>query len=562
MSNTVPFTDLQTAVWQDRYRLEGESSWQDTAHRVCDYVGDNPSERKEFYEVIEPMYFLPGGRNLFAMGNPAKVTPYNCFVLPSPEDSRSGIVDSLGQWIEIQARGGGVGINMSSLRPSGAVVAGVNGTSSGPLAWMELFSTATHRVIQQGGSRRGAAMLILDDSHPDIFDFIMAKRQPGILLGANLSVNVSDRLMEAVRTDSKWELSWKGELYRTIRARDLWSLIMESAWSSGEPGVVFLERANKESNSWYCETLVATNPCAEQPLGPFAVCLLGSINLAKFTNGTGWKVDELHRVTSVAVRFLDNVIDRAYYPLPESEIVQKRLRRLGIGTMGLADALIQMGIRYGSDEAVEATESVFRMINKMAYLTSANQAWIKGAFPDFDRRWLESLFVRRMGTGFTYYAAENGIRNCFLTSQAPTGTIAKLANVWAGIEPYFDKDTFLTNRLGNHQISAPDSPYLVTANEVSPAQHIAMMAAAQRHVDSAVSKTVNAPKEHRVQDTEEVYQLAYDAGCKSVAYYRDKSRSTQVQWRDKKDAQLAIKEWEAPIESPLECKLGESVACG
>ena len=213
--------DLQLDVLSDRYALEGETTWEQVANRVADALGDDPNERKEFYDILEGMFFIPGGRILFAAGNPAKVTPYNCAVLPMPEDSRAGIIHSLGDWVEIQAVGGGVGINMSSLRPSGTVVRGVNGFSSGPLAWMELFSTATHRVVQQGGSRRGAAMLILNDDHPDILKFIKAKTIPGILLGANLSVNVSDRLMEAVANDADWHLQWEGKTFRTIRARDL-----------------------------------------------------------------------------------------------------------------------------------------------------------------------------------------------------------------------------------------------------------------------------------------------------------------------------------------------------
>ena len=538
-------TDLQLSVLNDRYTLLGENTWQQVARRVADNIGEDANERQEFYEILDQMYFIPGGRILFAAGNPAKVTPYNCFVLPSPEDSVDGIMESLRQWVEIQRRGGGVGINMSSLRPSGAFVAGVQGYSSGPLAWMELFSTATHRVIQQGGSRRGAAMLILNDDHPDILSFIQAKMQPGILLGANLSVNVSDRLMEAVANDSSWELKWQGEVWTTLRARALWDYIIKSAWASGEPGVVFLERANKEANSWYCEELIATNPCAEQPLGAYAVCLLGAVNLQKMVNDRGeWDILLIHDVSSVATRMLDNIIDQAYYPLPESEIAQKRLRRIGIGTMGLADALVSMGLRYGEDDAVYETGRAFENIKRSAYLTSANLAYSKGAFPAYDAKWLESPSVRSLGSGYVRYAGQHGVRNCYLTSQAPTGTIAKLAGVWGGIEPYFERTTYLTNRLGLNTIEAPDSPYLVTASEVSPAGHIKMMAEVQKHVDSAVSKTVNAPEEHTPEDTAETYKLAYDMGCKSVAYYRDKSRQTQVQWANETDARDAILEWE------------------
>ena len=539
-------TDLQLSVLSDRYALPGETSWPQVARRVANALADTGNERQEFFEVLEPMLFILGGRVLFAAGNTAQVTPYNCFVLPMPEDSRQGIMESLWQWVEVQARGGGVGINMSSLRPNGAPVRGVQGFSSGPIAWMELFSTATHRVIQQGGSRRGAAMLILNDNHPDIMAFIRAKMVPGVLLGANLSVNVSDKLIGAVKNDAEWQLTWEGSVYNTIRARDLWSMIIASTWASGEPGVVFLERANRMSNAQYCEELIATNPCAEQPMGAFGTCLLGAVNLAKFVKGNGdWDTSALHAVTNVATRMLDNVIDRAYYPLPETEIAQKRLRRLGIGTMGLADALVDMGLRYGEEDAVHATEDAFKNIKQAAYLTSAALAYNKGAFPAYTDKWVESPFVRSMGAGYVRYAAEHGVRNCFLTSQAPTGTIAKLAGVWAGIEPFFAKETFFTNRLGNFSMQAPDSPYTVLAQDVPVEGHIAMMAAAQRHVDSAVSKTVNAPEWHTLEDTDKAYQLAYDSGLKSLAYYRDKSRNTQVQWDNEKDALAAEREWEA-----------------
>lgn len=537
--------DLQLSILSDRYALDGETTWQQVARRVADNIGEDGNQRQEFYEILEPMFFVPGGRVLFASGNPASVSAYNCVVLPMPDDSRGGIIDRLGQWVETQARGAGVGINMSSLRPRGALIRGVQGKSSGPLAWMELFSTATHRVIQQGGSRRGAAMLILNDNHPDIMEFVKAKMTPGILLGANLSVNVSDQLIGAAEEDMDWDLRWNGEVYLTIRARDLWNAIIQSAWASGEPGIVFLDRANLLSNSWYCEELIATNPCAEQPLGAYGACLLGSINLPKFVKSNGeWDSLHLWDVTAKAVKMLDNVIDHAHYPLGEIEIAQKRLRRIGIGTMGLADALLDMELRYGEPEAVEATSQVFKDIKASAYGESAEIAKVKGSFPAYDERWLNSAFVDRMSPKYKAKVAETGVRNCFLTSQAPTGTIAKLAGVWSGIEPYYGKTTYLANRLGVHEVVAPDSPYLVTAGEISPEGHIDMMAAVQEHVDSAVSKTVNAPEDHTIEDTAKTYRLAFDMGLKSVAYYRDKSRETQVQWSSRKDAENAKLEWE------------------
>jgi len=281
--------DLQTAVLEDRYTLKGregeplEHTWGEVATRTATATaeGDEPWVFNQFNEMLQGMYFIPAGRILASMGAPYDLTPYNCFVLPSPVDSRGGLVDSFGLWIEIQSRSGGVGMNFSTLRPRGTRVRGVNGTSSGAVNWMKPFSVVTSEVIQQGGSRRGAAMMILDDSHPDVLEFIDAKKEAGTLIGANLSVNISDHFMQAVEYDKQWDLHWDGTVYDTLPARELWEKIMQAAWASGEPGVVFLGRANKMSNSWYFENIIATNPCAEKPMAPWGCCLLGSVNLAK-----------------------------------------------------------------------------------------------------------------------------------------------------------------------------------------------------------------------------------------------------------------------------------------
>ena len=531
-------TDLQIATLHDRFSLRKdglllERSWAEVSNRVCNAVaeGDDIYALNMFKDIVFGEKFIPAGRILAAMGAPEGLTPYNCTVLRSPEDSRKGMIVLLEEWIEFQARGSGVGVKMSTLRPSGSPIRGVNGTSSGPIAWMELLSTATHKVIQQGGSRRGAAMLILNDSHPDIFEFIKAKETPGVLEGANLSVSVSDSLMRAVKEDKEWDLRWNDTLFRTIPARELWAAIIGAAWRSGEPGVVFLERANRESNSWYFEDLVATNPCAEQPLGANSVCLLGSINLPKHMAQGKLEVGKLHGTVMAAVRFLDNVIDRAFYPSEECQLRQAAIRRMGIGTIGLADALISAGLRYGSPEAITFTEEVYRQIKMAAYQASIDLSKERGPFPAFDERYLKGKFIQRLPELLRKDIEQYGIRNAFLTSQAPTGTIAKLMNVWSGIEPYFAKETRFVNRMGTYTFKAPDSEFLVCADEVSPEGHLLMQAAAQKHTDSAVSKTVNAPNEATLEDTKEVYDKAYDLNLKSVAYYRDGSRAVQVQYK-------------------------------
>ena len=881
---------ISEAVLLDSYAVKKggvpiEKSWSEIASRVATAAAKDESVgiREDFNYMLDGMYFVPGGRVIAAVGAPYDITPFNCSVLDYPEDSREGIMSKLGEWIEIQSRGGGVGINMSTLRPKGALVKGVGGASSGPIAWMSLFSVATHQVIQMGGSRRGAAMLILEDRHPDILEFIDAKREAGILVGANLSVAISNDFMQSVREDLDWDLHWGGEVFHTIPARELWGKIIQAAWASGEPGVVFLERMNEMSNSHYFEQLISTNPsmpqgtlvatregitpieslegkrftikssdgvwadaecrlsgeseplieigfgkykktsstpqhewpvlgrmgrvhkvradalkkgdyiplcrneraginadptlteedgfflgylfgdgwissrkeggysagivfpteddplahrclsylndrkanesslrpqkdgtwtiqftekkfiqdfmerygwedkthlptkvwqsnddfiigfvdgllsadgyvsmedtvhptcilvssrfgvveefgkllsfygvsgqisrshtqlngkeferwqfslpknqlsrftniftishpqksgklsfhasrtwrysrdkefarvhsvqqserqervwditvyhdqhvfpadwsytgnCSEIPLGADSVCLLGSINLTKHVSHGSIDFPQLEQTTALAVRFLDDVIDIAYYPFPKMEKQQKLIRRMGIGVMGLADAMVSCGIKYGTPESVEFTEDIFRNIKLSAYISSTNLASEKGSFPGYKREpYAQGKFISSLPPSLRRRIGDYGIRNCFLTAQAPTGTISKLAGVWTGIEPYFSRDLKMTTRLGEHSWSIPDSPFVVTADELSPSQHIDVMAAAQRHIDAAVSKTVNAPESHTPDETSKVYELAFKQGLKSVAYYRDKSRDTQVYWK-------------------------------
>lgn len=535
---TVAEQSLAERVFLDRYALRDESG-QLIEHEMAEMhervaraaTKNDPDFYQPLLDELTSFRLLPAGRLLATLGSPFQTTPYNCFVLPSPPDSREGIMHALGQWVEIQSRGGGVGINMSSLRPRGARVRGVNGTSSGPVNWMELFSTATVKVIQQGGSRRGAAMLMLDDSHPDIEEFIQAKKTPGVLEGANISVAISNAFMDAVGRGGDWPLRWQGEIIRTVKAQELWQQIISSAWSSGEPGVVFMERINEMSNSWYFEQINCCNPCSEQPLGPYSVCLLSSLNINEFMFPDG-RVDytQLARTAAVCVRFLDNIIDDAYYPLPEQREAQLGIRRMGIGTAGIAGAMIVGEVRFGSEESVQFVADVYRAIRDATYRASVKLAEERGPFPKFKDSYLAGRFIQTLPQDIKNDLAEHGIRNCFLTTQAPTGSSAKIADVWPGLEPYFSKETHIRNRLGSSVVVAPDSPFLVTANDVTPEQHIAVLAAAQKYVDSSISKTVNAPHDQTVEETAKVYDLAWRSGVKSVAYYRDGSRDVQVQY--------------------------------
>lgn len=547
--------------------------WDRLARAMAAAEPDEESRRlweERFRSLLDDWKLVPGGRIAAGAGTSEELTLFNCYVLPSPRDSRGGIMQTLGEMTEIMSRGGGVGINLSSLRPRRAPVAGVNGSSSGSVSWGGLFSYTTG-LIEQGGSRRGALMLMLNDWHPDLLDFIAVKQTKGELTNANLSVCVSDRFMQAVREDDDWELAfpdmkhplydehWTGDLaawrelggavtaWRTVKAREAWAAIVESAWKSAEPGVVFMERYNEMSNSWYFNPLIATNPCGEQALPPWGVCNLSSINLSRFHDESRQDVDweELARVVRGSVRFLDNVIDTTPYHFAANERNQQRERRIGLGTMGLAELLIRLGIRYGSPESLAFLDRLYSFIAREAYLASAELAAEKGPFPAFEAEpYLKSGFMRSLAERFPEVAEavrRSGMRNVTVLTQAPTGSTGTMVGTSTGIEPYFAFEYVRQSRLGLDRQLVPiarqwkeahpgeelPEPF-VTAMDLSAEDHIRVQAAIQRWVDSSISKTANCPADFTVEDTRRLYELAYELGCKGVTIYRDGSRDTQV----------------------------------
>ncbi|MDQ2714868.1 MAG: adenosylcobalamin-dependent ribonucleoside-diphosphate reductase [Chloroflexota bacterium] len=486
----------------------------------------------------------------------AGIVVSNCYVIPSPEDSRQGILDNLKTMTEIMARGGGVGINLSTLRPRGSYIKTVNGTASGPCSWAQLYSVATGDVIQQGGSRRGALMLMLDDNHPDVEEFITVKRKAGKIEHANLSVCISDAFMEAVKNDDKWDLVWQGEVKKTIRARELWDLICTSAWESAEPGMVFMDRCNKESNTWYYEDIRCVNPCGEQPLPPYGVCNLGALNLAAFVQDGEMDWERLAEQSKTAMRFLDNVVDANGYFIKENEEAQLGTRRTGLGTMGLADALIKMKIPYGSQESVPVIERIYATIRDGAYEASADIAAEKGPFPKFERdKYLKGQFIKRLPKYVQEKIKKQGIRNAVLLTQAPTGTTSLFAGVSSGIEPVYDFAMVRRDRTGEHILYHPllqewreahpteTTPhYFVASNDLTPEEHVRVQATIQRYTDASISKTVNAPNGHTVEAVQTLYRLAYEMGCKGITYYRDGSRDavlTRVEDEKKAEQQQA-----------------------
>lgn len=535
-------------------------------------VEKNAKFRKQWTErfrwLLDDWKFVPAGRILTAAGTDQLLTFYNCYVVPSPRDSRTGIIETLRQMTEIMSRGGGVGINVSSLRPRHAYVKGVNGRSSGAVSWGALYSFVTG-LIEQGGSRRGALMLILNDWHPDVFDFINSKRKAGQITNANISVGVSDKLMELVEADGDWDLmfpdtgdpdydtQWDGDLdkwiesghkaikYRTVKAREVWNAIIESAWASAEPGVWFIERTNNMSNSWYYSSHISTNPCGEQPLPGWGVCNLGAINLAKFydeaTHDVNW--NDLDKTARYATRFLDNVIDSTPYFFEENRQQQLSERRVGLNNMGLAELMIKLGIRYGSDESVEFIDKLYGFLAKAIYETSIELAQEKGAFPQFDaEKFIQSGFMQSMPKDIREKVRKHGIRNVTLTTQAPTGTTGTMVNTSTGIEPFFSWVYYRKSRLGLHEEQVPLvkewyeahpgekklPDYFVTAMDLSPEDHIKVQGAIQRWVDSSISKTCNVPNHYTVEQVSDLYKYMYGLGCKGGTIYRDGSRDEQV----------------------------------
>ncbi|QQZ59326.1 adenosylcobalamin-dependent ribonucleoside-diphosphate reductase [Paenibacillus sonchi] len=574
-----------------------EEMWDRLASAMAS-VESTPELQEEwtgkFRSILDDWKLVPGGRIAAGAGASEELTLFNCYVVPSPKDSRGGIMQTLSEMTEIMARGGGVGINLSSLRPRRAIVRGVNGSSSGSVSWGGLFSYTTG-LIEQGGSRRGALMLMINDWHPDVVDFITVKQTMGQVTNANLSVCVSNSFMKAVKEDLDWELVfpdttdpdydavWDGDLdkwkadgravipYRTVKARDVWHTIIESAWKSAEPGVVFMEYYNQMSNSWYFNPIICTNPCGEQGLPGWGVCNLSAVNLSKFYDAENHDVDwaDLATTTRYSVRFLDNVIDKTPYHFPENEANQRKERRVGLGTMGLAELMIKLNIRYGSPESLEFLDKLYGFMAREAYLASSEIAGEKGSFQAFDtEKYLLSGFMKNITETYPEVGEsirKNGMRNVTVITQAPTGSTGTMVGTSTGIEPYFAFKYFRQSRLGYDEQFVPIAQewleahpgeelpdYFVTSMDLSAKDHIRAQAAIQRWVDSSISKTANCPSDFTVEETAELYEMAFDLGCKGVTIYRDGSRDVQVletsKKEDKKDAPAA--EAAAPAAEP------------
>lgn len=545
---------IAEAIWDMKYRFKAadgtpidgsvEDTWRRIARALAEVEADPAKWEAEFYAALEGFRFLPAGRITAGAGTGRSVTLFNCFVMGTIPDTMEGIFTALKEAALTMQQGGGIGYDFSTIRPKGAEVKGVAADASGPLSFMDVWD-AMCRTIMSAGSRRGAMMATMRCDHPDIEAFIEAKKDPARLRMFNLSVLVTDAFMAAVKADGPWELVFGGRVYKTVEARDLWNKIMRSTFDYAEPGVIFIDRINAMNNLGYVETIAATNPCGEQPLPPYGACLLGSINLPTlvkdaFEAHSSMDMKALDHLVRVAVRAMDNVVDASRFPLPEQQAEAKAKRRIGLGVTGLADALLMVGLRYGSEEAARITELWMHAIARAAYLASIDLAKEKGAFPLFDAAgYLASGNMAQMDADVREAIARHGIRNALLTSVAPTGTISLYAgNVSSGIEPVFayaytrkvlQKDGSRTEeevvdyavRLWREKFGDKPLPdHFVNAQTLPPLDHVRMQAAAQRWVDSSISKTINCPEDISFEDFKEVYMAAWDQGCKGCTTYR------------------------------------------
>ncbi len=551
----VALPQLSEQIWNRKYRfttLDGQpvdKSIEDTWRRVAIALASGEAEperwSERFYNVLQDFRFLPAGRILAGAGTERSVTLFNCFVMGTIEDDMGSIFAHLREAALTMQQGGGIGYDFSPLRPKGAPVRGVGADASGPLSFMDVWDSMC-RTIMSAGARRGAMMGTLRCDHPDIEAFVDAKRDGSKLRMFNLSVLVTDAFMDAVRADASWPLRFDGRVFREIRARALWHRIMQATYESAEPGVIFIDRINEQNNLWYTETISSTNPCGEQPLPPYGACLLGSVNLTRlvshpFTDGARLDEGALDAIVSVAVRMLDNAIDVSRFPVPRQAEEAAAKRRMGIGVTGLADALILCGVRYGTAEAIALVERWLAVVRTAAYRTSCALAVERGPFPLFDQdRFLVGRTIQSLEPELRAAIAANGIRNGLLTSIAPTGTISLLAgNVSSGIEPVFALDydrtmvmadgTLRTEAVSDYAArlfrervgkDVPFPDYFVEAGALMPADHVAMQAAAQKYIDSSISKTINCPESLSFEAFQDVYWQAYETGCKGCTTYR------------------------------------------
>ncbi len=569
-------------IWDTRYRYRDgtnvhDQDVTDTWRRLARALASVEARDREhwqtaFYRLLEDFRFLPGGRIMAGAGTGRRVTLFNCFVMGTIEDSMEGIFTALKEGALTMQQGGGVGYDFSTLRPQGSRAWSVGGIASGPVSFMRIWDSMCATLLSTG-ARRGAMMATLRCDHPDIMAFIEAKREPGELRHFNLSVLVSDGFMEALRDDAEWALvfpvaqleepppgsrkavverDWPGyaapvpcRVISTLPARELWQRVMRASYEYAEPGVLFIDRINRWNNLWYRERINATNPCGEIPLPPYGACDLGSLNLTAFvvqpfSDDARMDLSGLAQATAVAVRALDNVIDASRFPLESQRQAVLQTRRIGLGVTGLGDALIMLGIRYGTAQSFAIAAELMQTLCHAAYRTSVQLAGEKGCFPGFEAaKYLQAPFVEALPDDIRAGIASSGIRNSHLVAIAPTGTISLLANnVSSGLEPVFEaryrrRIRQLDGSMHEHEVSdyacylwrgrhGSDDlpPAFVDARALEPAVHLRMQAAIQPYVDNAISKTINIPQQFDFAAYQSVFEQAHALGLKGCTTFR------------------------------------------
>jgi len=516
-----------------KYRLEGET-FNEKIKRIARALCDGTEHQWELEDILGHMRFLPAGRVQNAMGSPRITTAYNCFVSGHIEDSMDGIMKRACEAAETMRRGGGIGYDFSRIRPRGDLIKSLDSKSSGPVSFMGIFDSIC-QTIASSGHRRGAQMGVLRIDHPDILDFIRAKRNSDKLTGFNISVGITDAFMEALNSSSDYTLYFDGHERGSLSAQMVWDEVMESTWDWAEPGVLFIDRINDMNNLYYCETIEATNPCGEQPLPPYGACLLGSFNLTKYVgldkfDGTYNYFDYPKFESDIkhVVRAMDNVVDRTIYPLKEQEDEARDKRRMGLGVTGLANAGEMLGYLYGTDKFLNWMENIFKTLRDECYRASAELADEKGAFPLYDERYWEGGFFKTLSKDVQALIKKNGIRNSHLTSIAPTGTISLVGdNVSGGIEPVFSHyyDRTIQTFDGPKVERVKDYAYSKgvegrTANDISVQEHLDVLLLAQKYIDSACSKTCNVGDDVTYESFKQVYVDAWKGGAKGCTTFR------------------------------------------
>jgi len=528
-----PKISISEEIHAMKYRSKGET-FKEAMSRVANALKDSDAHFDTLKHILYNQRFLPAGRVQAAMGAPRTVTPYNCFVSMTIEDSMDGIMAAAYNAAKTMQMGGGIGYDFSTLRPRGALIKSLDSRSSGPMSFMGIFD-AVCKTIASAGHRRGAQMGVLRVDHPDIEEYISAKNNSTELTQFNISVGVTDAFMLAVKGDTDFDLVFEGQVYKTVRATALWDQILRCTWDWAEPGILFIDRINQKNNLHYCETIAATNPCGEQPLPPNGACLLGSFNLVKYvktdskTDGYYFDFKALAEDIPHVVRAMDNVVDRASYPLPAQEKEAKDKRRMGLGVTGVANAIEALGHEFGSTYFMDVFEKIMLTIRDGCYRTSVDLAIEKGPFPLYDNKLLDSAFAKTLPDNIRELIATHGLRNSHLLSVAPTGTISLSAdNVSSGIEPVFSHfyDRTIQTFDGPRIERIEDYGYRdfgvkgKTADELSVFDHVAVLNLASHYVDSACSKTCNVGDDVTWEEFKAVYMAAYDGGSSGCTTFR------------------------------------------